>query len=225
MKEPNRGDDIVDRLVKDIMAYEAQWDVNLFQRYIEEPLPTLTWTKDLDGYKQAWLSAENAMRRIYAQTAPAMPGFEAGHPESVALDVFFFKVRSDWIQADGSEIVDMLVWAQQKGKMQAYFFIERLADDLKNARKRVPDAAQFNEFRTAVAVNWLRYGFWLMSDDLIASVATTAKFRRLGCNRQTISRAVKELRLMKHRHSARQPIITGCGEGGVFIFRKGYPKN
>ena len=222
MKKSHSAKDIIDRIENEIRTYEAQQDVTPFRDYIEDPLPELSWTNELEGYSEAHLSAENAMRRIFASTLAARAGFEAGHPEAVKLESFFFKVRAGWIQANSDEILEMLQWTQQIGPTQTYCFVTRLADELKNARKRVGGAPQFNVFRAAIASHWLRNGFWLMSDDIIAGVATTLKFRRLGCNRQTISRAVGELRLVKYRQSARRPVIIGWGEDG-FVFRKGYP--
>jgi hypothetical protein len=220
MKKRDRPKDIVDRIENEFKSYEAQQNVRRFRP--DEPLPVLNWTKKLDGYAEARLSAENAKRRIVASTPAARAAFEAGHPESVILERFFFKVRDGSIQANSREIVDMLQWAGQIGGTQAFLFIQRLAEELKNARKRVTNAPHFNEFRDRIATYWLRYGFWLMSDDLIACVATTLKFRPLGCTRQTISRAVKELKLVKHRQPARRPLIIGWDENG-FVFREGYP--
>jgi hypothetical protein len=62
-----------------------------------------------------------------------------------------------------------------------------------------------------------------MSDDLVARVVTTAKLKPVGCNRQTITKAVKELGLLKHGDTARRPIVKDIGKAGVFIFREGYP--
>ena len=62
-----------------------------------------------------------------------------------------------------------------------------------------------------------------MSDDLIARVATTIKLKPDGCNRQTITRAVKELGLVKHPDTARAPVVKDLGDKGVFVFRQGYP--
>ena len=69
--------------------------------------------------------------------------------------------------------------------------------------------------RAQVVARWMQNGFWLMSDDLIARIACVS--------RQTITKAVKELALIKHRDSARRPIVKGVDENGVFIFREGYP--
>src|SRR5215831_19760385 len=103
---PNRRDDIVDRIEEEIRSYEAQANVRPFRGFIEEPLPKLDCTRIVDGYERAQLSAENAIRRIFASTLPARAGFEAGHPEAVRLERFFCKVRLEWIQADNLEILD-----------------------------------------------------------------------------------------------------------------------
>jgi len=214
---------IVGPIEKEIKAYENKQDVRRFRGLVLEPLPTLTWTKNLAGYEDARLSAENAMRRIYTSTDAARVGYEAGHPESVLLDVFFHKVRNGLIQADNPKILELLQYAQQVGKTQAYLFIARLADELKNARKRVPGAPQFPPFRALLVTTWVHHGFWLMSDDLIARIATTRKMKPDGCNRQTITKIVKELHLVKHRDTARRPIVKGIGKDGILVFREGYP--
>jgi hypothetical protein len=206
---------IVGRIEKEIKGSETAEDVRPFRDFILEPLPELSWTKDLAGYEDARLSAENAMRRIFASTRAAGAGFEAGHPESVLLEVFFYKVRNGLIQADNPKILQLLQYAQQVGKTQAYLFIARLADELKNARKRVPGAPQFSEIRARLVGMWVRSGFWLMSDDLIARIAHVG--------RQAVAKAVKELELVKHRDTKQRPIVKGLGEDSRFVFREGYP--
>jgi hypothetical protein len=191
-----------------------------FRNLIEEPVRVLDWTKDLPGYEDARLSAENAMRRIYAATDAAQVGFES---EAPTFDVFFHKVRVGLIRANSLEILRWLQYAQRIGETESYLFIERLADELKNAKKRVPGAPQFNWFRALLARCWMRNGFWLMSDDLIARRVTTIRLKPDGCNRQTITKAVKELGLVKHQDTARAPIVKGFGKDGALIFREGYP--
>ena len=212
---------IVDRVEKEIR--ETELDATSFRDFILEPPAELSWTKNLDGYDDARLSAENAIRRIFALTAAAHAGFEAGHPESVLLEVFFYKVRNGLIRADNPKILLMLKYAQQVGKTQAYLFIARLADELKNAQKRVPGRAQFPQFRALLVSHWMHHLFWLMSDDLIARIATTRRMKRDGCNRQTITNIVKELHLVKHRDTVRRPIVKDMGKGDVLVFREGYP--
>jgi hypothetical protein len=82
---------IVDRIENEIKSYEAQQNIRPFRNCIEEPLPKLAWTRTVDGYEEALLSAENAMRRIFASLLAARAGFEAGHPEAVLLESFFAK--------------------------------------------------------------------------------------------------------------------------------------
>jgi hypothetical protein len=69
---------IRDRIEKEIKLYETEQDVRRFGTYILEPPPDLSWTKDLPDYEEARLSAENAMRKIFASTDAAHIGFEAG---------------------------------------------------------------------------------------------------------------------------------------------------
>jgi hypothetical protein len=222
----SRSSKIVDRVEEEIRDFEKAQNVRPFRAMIQEPRSELSWTRDLDGYEDAFLSAENAMRRIYSMTEAAKAGFEAGDPESVTLDVFFYQVRAGLIQPNSYKVLEMLEWAQRIGKTQAFLFIQRLASELENARRRVPNAPELNEFRTSIVVNWLHWGFWLMSDDLIARLAQSIPLRRKGCNRQTITKLVRELKLVKHEHAERRPIIKDLGKGGVFSFRKGYlPKS
>jgi hypothetical protein len=103
--------------------------------------------------------------------------------------------------------------AQKIGKGR--WFLERLNAEFKNAEKRVPGASQFSKCRVELVIRWLRSGFWLMSDDLIA--------RFLYVSREAIRIAVKELQLVKHHDTARAPIIKGLDENGVILFRQGYP--
>lgn len=224
-KRPETQDSSIrDRIEKEIKGYEVEQGVKPFRDYILEPPPDLSWTKDhLADYEDARLSAENALRRIWGGTDAAQTGFEVGHPESVDLDVFFDGIRTGRIQADSAEIVEMLQYAQRVGRTQSYLFIERLADELKNARKRVPGAPQFSEFRALLVLHWMHHGFWLMPDDLIARIATTRKMKPNGCNRQTITKAVKELQLVKHPDTAHRPIVKDFAKGGKLIFRDGYP--
>jgi hypothetical protein len=223
-RQPKTQDSsIVDRIQQEIRGCETEQDVRPFRDLILKPLPDLSWTENLPGYEDARLSAENAMRRIFASTAAARAGFEAGHPESVLLEVFFHKVRVGLIQADSPEILQILQHAQQVGGTVAYLFIERLYAELNNARKRVFGAPQFPQFRVLLVCCWVRDLFWLMSDDLVARVVTTRRMKPDGCNRQTITKAVKELGLVKHQDTARRPIVKGLGRDGFLIFREGYP--
>src|SRR5436305_8216550 len=83
-KQPKTQENsIVDRVEREIRGYETEKGVRPFRDLILEPLPKLSSTKNLAGYEDARLSAETAMRRIFASTAAARPGFEAGHLEAV----------------------------------------------------------------------------------------------------------------------------------------------
>jgi hypothetical protein len=208
-----KSDGVVDRVVNEIMESSA---FPLLASMIEEPLEKLSWTRNIEGYENAKLSAVNAIARLYAATDAAQAGFES---ETAVLDVFLYKVRAGLIQSDSPEIPRRLQYAQHINK--ADWFIKRLSTEFNNAKKRVPDAPQFNQFRTQIVVVWLRYGFWLMSDDLIARTATTIKLKPDGCNRQTITKAVKQLGLVKHQDTARAPIVKGLGKNGVLIFKDG----
>jgi hypothetical protein len=206
---------IVDRVYEEV---GQSIPPELFCDLILEPLPKLAWTKSLSGYEEARLSAEKVLLKLYASTDAAQVGFES---ETAMFDVFFYKVRVGLIQIDSPKIPRWLQYAQHINK--ADWFIKRSNAELNNAKKRVPGAPQINEFRTLIVVNWVLYGFWLMSDDLIARVATTIKLKPDGCNRQTITKAVKELGLVKHQDTARAPIVKSLGKNGVFVFRQGYP--
>jgi len=127
------------------------------------------------------------------------------------------------IQADSPKIVETLQYAQRVGRTQSYLFIKRLVEELKSARKRVPGAPQFSKFRALLVAHWMHHGFWLMPDDLIARIATTRKMKPDGCNRQTITKAVKELQLVKHPDTAHRPIVKDFAKGGKLIFRDDYP--
>ena len=183
---------------------------------ITDPLPKWAWTRELQGYDDARISAENAIRRIWDATDGARAGRE-GNPW---LGICLYKIRAGLLRADSPEILRCVQHAQKIGK--AEWFFDRVAAELKNAkkRKRAPGAPEFNEFRAFLATTWLRYGLWLMPDALIARVLPKPY---AGYTRQTITRAVKELGLVKHPDTARDPIVKGLGESGAFIFREGYP--
>jgi hypothetical protein len=178
------------------------------------PIPILAWTRELQGYEDAWISIENALRRIWDATDGARAILE-GDP---LLGFCLYKIRAGLLRADSPEILPCVQLAQGMGK--AEWFFDRVAADLKNAKKRVPGAPQFNRFRAFLATSWVRAGLWLMPDDLIARVLPMP---HAGCSRQAITKAVKELGLVKHPDTARAPIVKGLGPGPVFIFREGYP--
>jgi hypothetical protein len=174
-----------------------------------EPRPELAWTKELRGYNEARLSAENAIGWIYAGTEAA----SAGRHGDPWLDVCLYQVRARLLQADSPEILRCLQHAQRIGKGE--WFIEQLAADFKKAGKRVPHAHQFSELRALLAHVWMSNCLWLMSDGVIAS--------RLHKSREAVRKAVKELKLMKQPETARAPIVKGVDSDGRFIFRAGYP--
>jgi hypothetical protein len=181
---------------------------------IQEPLPIAAWTRELKGYEDARISAENAIRRIWDRTDGAR-AIREGNPW---LRYCLYKIRAGLLPADSPQILRCVQHAQRIGK--AEWFFGRVAAELKNAKKRVPGAQQCNEFRAFLATVWLRYMLWLMSDALITRVL---RGRAAGYSRQAITRAVKELGLVKHPDTARAPIVKDLVEPGVFIFREGYP--
>ena len=213
---------MVDRVVNEIMERGA---FPFFASMIEEPLENLRLTRNIEGYEDAKLSAVNAIARLYAATDAGQAGFESEHP---MIAVFLYKVGAGLIKSDSPEINDMLEHAQRVGK--ADYFIKQLAIKFDNAKKRVVRkygafeisgtcVSDLNYFRTMLACGWIKWGFWLMSDETIASVVNTAKLKPTGCNRQTITKAVKELGLWKHQET----IIKGIGKNSVFILKDGYP--
>src|SRR5262249_37746631 len=151
-----------------------------------DPLPKWAWTRELQGYEDVRISAENALRCIWDGTDGAR-AIREGNPW---LSFCLYKIRAGLLRADSPEILRCVQHAQKIGK--AEWFFDRVAAELKNAKKRVPGAPQVNEFRVFLATTWLRYGLWLMSDDLIARVLPKPF---AGFARQAITRAVKELGL------------------------------
>jgi hypothetical protein len=216
------ADSVVERIVNELIGRGV---CPIFEALIEEPVQKLVWTKSLEGYKDARLSAADALLRLFVATDAARAGFECEHP---TIDVFLFKIGAGLIKSDSPEINDMLEHAQSVGK--ADYFIKQLAIKFDNAKKRVVRkygefeisgtcVSDLNYFRTMLTSGWIKWGFWLMSDETIASVVNTAKLKPAGCNRQTITKAVKELGLLKHQET----IVKGIGENSVFIFEDGYP--
>jgi hypothetical protein len=175
-----------------------------------EPIAKLAWTKEVQGYDAARLSAEKAMQRIYAGTKQARAGLE-GDPW---LDVCLYKVGAGLLRHDNPEILRSIQHAQKIGKGQ--WFIEKLAAAFKNAAKRVPGASEFSRLRASLARYWLYNLFWLMPDALIARLAHVS--------REAIRKAISELKLVKHAGTARgAPVVKGLAGDGRFIFREGYP--
>jgi hypothetical protein len=182
---------------------------------IQEPLPNDAWTKELEGYEDARTSAENALRRMWDGT----DGVRAVSKGNPWLSFCLYKIRAGLLRADSPEILRCVQHAQNIGK--AEWFFDRAAAELKNAKKRVPGAPRFNQCRAFLATTWLRCGWWLMQDHLIARLLP--KPCTGFSSRQAITRAVKELGLVKHPDTARAPRVKDLGPGGVFIFREGYP--
>jgi hypothetical protein len=182
---------------------------------IQEPLLSDAWSTELQGYEDARTSAENALRRIFDATDGVRAIWEGGNPW---LGFCVYKIRAGLLRADSPEILRCVQHAQRIGK--AEWFFDRVAAELKNAKKRVPGAPEVNKFRVHLATASLRCGFWLMPDDLIARVLQKPY---AGNTRQAITRAVKELGLVKHPDTRRDPIVKDLGAGGVLIFREGYP--
>jgi hypothetical protein len=216
-KAQSKKAEVVERIVNELIAMGV---CAVFERLIRDPHQKLSWTKSLERYEDARLSAVNALLRLWAATKAAHAGFESEHSK---IDVLLFKVGAGLIKSDSPEISDMLEYAQSVGK--ADYFIKELAVKLQNAKKRVVRqygdfvCSDLNRFRATIVLLWMESGLWLMSDETIASVVTTKGWKPLGCNRQTITRAVKELQLLKHRET----VIKGIGEKGLFIFKDGYP--
>jgi hypothetical protein len=181
-----------------------------FRDLVLEPRPELDWTKELNGYECARLSAENAMRRIFAATDAAQAGSES---ESPVLEVFFYKVRAGLIQSNSAEIACALQHAQRINKLD--WFLKRLTDELHNAQKRVPNAKQFSPLRALLAHTWVSNCLWLMSNDVIGPL--------FHVTREGIRKAVKELKLEKHPETERAPIVKGVDSDHRFVFRADYP--
>ena len=181
----------------------------LLSGLVLEPSPELACIKELPGYNEARLSAENAIGWIYAGTEAASAGRQ-GNPW---LDVCLYKVRARLLQADSPEILRCVQHAQRIGK--AEWFIEQLAAGFKKAGRRVPHAHRFSPLRAFLAHAWMSNCIWLMPDGVIASCS--------NISREAVRKAVKELKLVKHPETARAPIVKGVDKGGRPIFRGDYP--
>jgi hypothetical protein len=108
---------------------------------IDDPIPELAWTRGEKGFEDARVSAENAMLRIWAGTAAA----RAGRESDPWLGVCLYKIGAGLFRDDSPEILRYMQHAQRIGRGE--WFIDRVAVELKNAKKQVPGAPQFNEFR------------------------------------------------------------------------------
>jgi len=200
---------------------------------VELPVGKLLWTRGLEGYEAARLSAANALVRLQAETDAMQAGFESASPK---LDSTLYRLGAGIIDANDPEVVDAFTLAQRLGK--GADFAKRLAAKVQNASKRVPlvypapdgerldgtEAADANPFRVFLAMKWLSVAFWLMSDETISRVLSALKLPPRPnsptaiCNRQTVTGAVKEMGLVKHAET----LVKGIGAKGVFILKDGY---
>src|SRR6516165_2688007 len=216
-KQPQQA--LIDAIVRETAHAQA-----LF--VVPDPIEKLAWTRSEPDYQRAEISARAAFHRLWAQTQAALAGHNSSAP---AVDVFLFKIRSQMITiADTSELHEVISRALAVGRTSIF---EEIADAQKAAKKRTKvmygpaevsgtGFSDFNFFRGIIVWNWVRSAFWLMRDDVIASVLTTLGWKPLGCNRQTINRAVKELSLYRRTPSA----IVKIGAGGKFIFAKSFKR-
>ena len=211
--EPQRNSD-VDHIYQELEhpnSFAQAEARRVLRDTILPPLPILAWTRELQGYEDARISAEKALPRIWDEIAGAR-AIREGNPW---LSFCLYNIRTGLLPAESPEILRCVRHAQRIGK--AEWFFDRVAAELKNAKKRVPGAPQFNRFRAYLATIWVRSGLWLMPDDLIARVLPMPY---AGFSRQAISRAVKELGLVKHPDTARDPIVKVWGKAERLFFAK-----
>jgi hypothetical protein len=197
---------------------------------VELPIGNLEWTRGLAGYEKARLSAVEALLRMQAETKAMQAGSDS---EDTILDNALYKVGAGIIDGDHPEILHAFAHAQSI--RAGADFIKSLAAKVVNAEKRVPlsyqgvrldgtYACDINPFRACLAKWWLSAGFWLMPDRLIASVLSSLEIKarpncdQVVCNRQTVTRAIKEMGLTKPAGIG----IERIGEKSVLIFKSGY---
>ncbi|HEU5246939.1 MAG TPA: hypothetical protein VFU09_07615 [Candidatus Udaeobacter sp.] len=192
------------------------------------PPKEYAWTTGLPGYKAAWDSVVSALHRLWAATQAAA----AGHNSKTSrLDVFLHQIRAGIIKSGDPRIQEAIRIADKYG-----FFgniRERIAEEFHNAEKRVPKDYSdqktgnalfydLNRFRAIIASCWVCALFWLMPDRLIADFLLRKKKGLppgIKCNRQTISEAVKQMGLHKHK----SPIVKSIGADFKLLFVEGYP--
>jgi hypothetical protein len=193
---------------------------------VSPPIEQLCWTRCLPDFQEAADSAKDAMIQLFAATQ----ALQAGHnSDSPVIDRFLFEIRSRMISiTDDSQTHGIISPALKIGRTEIF---KEIADAQNAARKRGTvkfgpfDVSQtglsdFNWFRGTLAMCWVKYGFWLTRDEVIASVITTVGMKPLGCNRQTINRAVGELDLYRRK----TPPIVGIGKGGRFEFSEEFTR-
>jgi len=193
-----------------------------FELMVDKPPMIMGWTMDVPGYVEAMVSAAFALRDLYLATE------NARHLMCSPIDRFLWEMGAGLRQWKDPELPYYIAEAQ---KLNRPDIIKELGVKMQNATKRKTveyggydlsrkGFSDLNAFRWLLAKNWTSKMLWLMSDDMIARVVTTIKLKPDGCNRQTISEAVRQMGLVK---CPGKPLVKGIGEKGVFIFAEGYP--
>lgn len=193
-----------------------------FEVMVDEPPWRLLWTMDIPQYVEAMVSAAFALRDLYLATE------NARHLMCSPIDRFLWEIGVGLRQWDDPEIPHYVAEAQKFNRPD---IIKELASKIQNAKRRTTieyggvdltrtGISDLNAFRWLLAKNWTSKMFWLMSDDMIARVVTTMKLKPDGCNRQTISEAVKQMGLVK---CPGKPLVKDIGPKGIFIWADGYP--
>jgi hypothetical protein len=185
------------------------------------------WTKTLAGYEDARMSAVNALHRLWASGQAAAAGHNSKTPR---VDIFLFQIRAGRIDKNDPSIPKMIDCAEKHGF--PCNIRERIIEEFHNAEKRVGKRYcgvnianslfyDLNFFRMVLAVNWVGLLFWLMPDRLIADFLSSHNFvpEDYNCNRQTISEAIKQMRLLK----SKPPIVKSIGSNFRWFFTEGYP--
>jgi hypothetical protein len=198
------------------------------QLSVPDPPAEYAWTRDLPGYEAAKGSAGSAVQGLWAATRAAAAGHNSKTP---SLDVFLFQIRAGRIKKGDPVIQEAIAYADKHGFSGN--IRERIAEEFHNAEKRVPKDYcdqgagnslfyDLNRFRLTLAALWVGALFWLMPDPLIAAFLLRKKNGvppGIKCNRQTVSEAVKQMALVKHR----PPIVKSIGDDFKLFFVEGYP--
>lgn len=187
------------------------------------PPPRYARTRDLPGYDKAVASVHRALHREWALTRAAKAGHRSRAPW---FDALFHKIRAGQIKRGDPRIEEAIRLAAQTGYGD---IAERIGEEFHNADKRRERGGQdcllydINLFRVRLASLWVHCLLWLMPDRLIAEfLIRKGVVPGMKCTRQTVNRAVKEMRLFRHKPLLVKEFVNSTDQNFLIVFHDAY---
>ena len=181
----------------------------------------LAWTADLPGYEAARLSARKAVFATFTNTQSVA----ATDKINPVIEDFLHRIRCGMLKESDPELVCIKALAPKR-----HFIRRAINEAFKTARKRVKQKAfhgfdssqtlfaDVNLFRLGVlAQGWLCDLFWMMSDKTIADCIQRRHLKDGGCNRNTVTRIIKEMALKKG-----PLLVKGVSKENQLVFHTDY---